>query len=112
MAINYDNRRYLIIPTSITGSINFTQVLETSIDTVRLSVDETKTFVKYMVVVEPIDRTETYINPETNEEETVTILAGVYGRPSIYNDEYDEYTHSEFLTVLSTGEWTSPMEEV
>lgn len=108
----YENRKYLIIPTSITSSIDFNQVYETSAETLRLSVDETKTFVKYSVVVEPIDRTETYINPETNEEETVTILAGVYGRPPIYNDEYDEYTHSEFLTVLSTGEWTSPMEEV
>lgn len=112
MAINYDNRRYLVIPTSITGSINFNQVLETSADTLRLSTDGTKTFIKYMVVVEPTDRTETYINPETGEEETVTITAGVYGRPSIYSEEYDEYTHSEFLTVLSTEEWTSPIEEM
>jgi hypothetical protein len=106
--MNYENRRYLIIPTSITGSINFSQVGETSIDTLRLSVDGTKTFVKYEVHIEEEDRTETYTNPETGEEETYTVTAGVYGRPDIYNDEYDEYTHQEILQVLSTEEWTSP----
>jgi hypothetical protein len=104
----YENRRYLIIPTSITGSINFSQVGETSTETLRLSVDGTKTFVKYEVHIEEEDRTETYTNPETGEEETYTVIAGVYGRPDIYNDEYDEYTHQEILQVLSTEEWTSP----
>lgn len=104
--MNYENRRYLIIPTSITGSINFTQVLETSIDTLRLSVDETKTFVKYEVYIEEEDRTETYINPETEQEEIVEIKAGVYGRPSIYSPEYTEYTHSQILEELGGEEWT------
>jgi hypothetical protein len=108
--MNYENRRYLIIPTSITGSINFSQVGETSIDTLRLSVDETKTFVKYDVMVEPEDRTVTYTNPETGEEETYTVTAGVYGRPSVYSPEYPEYTHSEILEVLGGEEWTLPME--
>ena len=81
--MNYENRRYLIIPTSITGSINFSQVLETSIDTLRLSVDETKTFVKYELP----------------------------NRPDIYDEEYDELTHDEILEVLNTEEW-SPTEEM
>jgi hypothetical protein len=106
----YDNRRYLIIPTTITGSIDFNQVHETSIETLRLSVDGTQTFVKYDVTVEPEDRTETTINPETGEEQTTTILAGVYGRPSIYSEEYSEHTHSEILEVLSGEEWTAPMD--
>lgn len=106
MATNYENRRYLIIPTSITSSIDFTQVFETSIDTLRLSVDETETFVKYNVTVEPVDRTETYTDPETREEETVEIKAGTYGRPSIYSEQYTEYTHSGILTVLQTEEWS------
>ena len=42
----YENRKYLIIPTLITGSIDFNQVHETSSETLRLSVDGTKTFVK------------------------------------------------------------------
>jgi hypothetical protein len=108
----YENRRYLIIPTTITGSIDFNQVGETSVDTLRLSVDGLKTFVKYDVVVEPEDRTVTYINAETGEEETYTVTAGVYGRPSIYSPEYSEYTHSQILEVLATSEWTAPMEEL
>jgi hypothetical protein len=106
----YENRRYLIIPTSITGSIDFSQVGETSAETLRLSVDGTKTFVKYEVVVESEDRTVTYTNTETGEEETHTITAGVYGRPSIYSPEYPEYTHSQILEILGGEEWTVPME--
>jgi hypothetical protein len=108
----YENRRYLIIPTTITGSIDFNQVYETSVETLRLSVDGLKTFVKYDVVVEPEDRTVTYINAETGEEETYTVTAGVYGRPSIYSPEYPEYTHLQILEVLATSEWTAPMEEL
>ena len=107
----YENRRYLIIPTSITGSIDFNQVHETSSETLRLSVDGTKTFVKYDVVVEEVDRVETYINPENGENITQTITAGVYGRPDVYSEEYEEYGHEQILEVLSTEEWTSPMEE-
>jgi len=108
--MTYENRRYLIIPTTITGSINFSQVGETSVETLRLSVDGTKTFVKYEIAIEPQDRTVTYTNPETGEEETYTITAGVYGRPSVYSPEYSEYTHTEILEVLSGVEWTAPME--
>jgi hypothetical protein len=103
----YNNRRYLVIPTSITGSINFSQVGETSIDTLRLSTNGTQTFVKYNVVVEEVDRTETYTDPETGEEQTTEILAGVYGRPDIYSDDYNEYTHEGILELLTTEEWIS-----
>jgi hypothetical protein len=107
----YENRRYLIIPTSITGSINFSQVGETSKETLRLSVDETKTIVKYTVHIEEEDRIEIYTDVETGEEIIREIKAGVYGRPSIYSDEYTEYTHEQILNILSTEEWTSTMEE-
>jgi hypothetical protein len=103
----YENRRYLIIPTSILGDINFNEVCETSSDTVRKSVDGTKTFVKYDVIVIDENYDTEVINPETNEPEIFTTLAGVYGRPSFYNDEYLELTHSEILEVLSTSEWVS-----
>jgi hypothetical protein len=110
--MNYENRRYLIIPSSIKNQINFNEVMETSVDTLRLSVDGTKTFVKYNVVVEEVDRTETYIDAETNEEVTIEIKAGVYGRPSIYSEDYDELTHDEILTLLSTEEWTENIEDI
>ena len=79
----YENRRYLIIPTSITGSINFNEVFETSVDTLRLNVSGSETFVKY----------------------------NSGSRPSIYSDSYSEYTHSEILSVLTGSEWTSPLED-
>ena len=39
MGTNYENRRYLVILTSIKEQIDFSQVLETSVDTLRMSVD-------------------------------------------------------------------------
>ena len=107
----YDNRRYLIIPTSITGSIDFNQVHETSAETLRLSVDGTQTFVKYEVTEVTASYTESYPNIETGEMIETTIEAGVYGRPSIYSEDYPEYTHSEILSILTGSEWTAPMED-
>lgn len=101
----YENRRYLIIPTSILGDINFNEVGETSADTVRKSLDGTKTFVKYDITIVNEDYDIESINTETDEPQIVTILAGVYGRPSFYSDEYLELTHSEILTLLNTSEW-------
>jgi hypothetical protein len=43
----YENRKYLIFPVSQLSQIDFDQVLETSAETVRKSIDETKTFVKW-----------------------------------------------------------------
>lgn len=103
---DYSNRRYLIIPSSIKEQINFNEVMETSVDTLRLSVDGTKTFVKYNVTIEEVDRTETYIDSETNEEVSVEVKAGVYGRPSIFSEEYDELTHEQILTLLISEEWS------
>lgn len=108
--MDYSNRRYLIIPSSIKEQINFNEVLETSVDTLRLSVDGTKTFIKYIIHNEEVDRTETYIDPETNQEVTVEIKAGIYGRPSIYSEQYLELTHEQMLTLLSTEEWTQNLE--
>jgi hypothetical protein len=105
-----ENRRWLVIPTSATGSINFDQVKESSIDSLRLSVDGSKTFIKYDVMVVEITTTETQINAETGDEMTITTEAGIYGRPDIYSEEYTEYTHEEILELLSTTEWTTPIE--
>ena len=107
----YDNRRYLIIPTSITGSVDFNQVHETSAETLRLSIDGTQTFVKYEVTEVTASYTESYPDPETDEMIETTIEAGVYGRPSIYSGSYFEYTHSEILSILTGSEWTSPIED-
>ena len=44
------NNTYMIFNVSELEQIDFTQVLETSIDTIRKSVDETKTFVNTPVL--------------------------------------------------------------
>lgn len=108
----FSNRRWLIIPTILTGSINFNQVLESSLESLRLSVDRTKTFIKYEINEVLEDQTFTTINPETLEEVTSTILAGVYGRPSIYQEGDTEYNHEQILEILSTEEWSKPMEQL
>jgi hypothetical protein len=112
MSTQFPNRRWLIIPTSMTGSIDFNQILESSPESLRLSVDGTKTFIKYEINEILEDQTYTVPNPETGEEVTNTVLAGIYGRPSIYQEGDTEYNHEEILALLSTEEWTKPMEEI
>ena len=109
--MRFENRRWLVIPTSIIGDIDFNQVHESNADSLRKSVDETLTFVKYEVNVVEETYTETFQDIETGEEVTNTIEAGTYGRPSIYNEDYTEYTHSDILALLATEEWTNPIEE-
>jgi len=107
----FQNRRWLVIPTSTIDDIDFNQVHEPNVDSLRKSVDETLTFVKYEVTVVEETYTETFEDIETGEEVTNTIEAGTYGRPSIYNEDYTEYTHSEILELLSTEQWTEQIEE-
>ena len=107
----YENRRYLIIPTTITGSINFNEVHETSVDTLRLNISRSQTFVKYEVTEVTASYTETYEDLETGTTGSRTVEAGIYGRPSIYSGSYSEYTHSEILSILTGSEWTSPIED-
>lgn len=107
----FENRRWLVIPTSIIDTINFNEVHESSVDSLRKSIDESETFVKYEVRVVSETYTETYEDIETGEEKTNTIEAGVYGRPSIYSEDYTEYNHADILDLLATEEWTNPIEE-
>jgi hypothetical protein len=82
----YENRSYLIIPVGELAKVDFSQVGETSADTVRKSVDETKTFIKW-------------------NGTAPAFVADIVGAEGPYN-------HSEILTILATEEWTAPMEEV
>lgn len=104
----FENRRWLIIPATEVENVNFNQVLENSADSLRYSIDGTKTFVKYEILVIEEDQTYTYTDAETGEEITHTTPAGTYGRPSVYQEGMTEYTHSEILELLATEEWTSP----
>jgi hypothetical protein len=78
----YDNRRFMIFNVSELNQIDFNTVLETSSDTVRKSVDETKTFVKWDGTIP------TCVSNLTTKE--------------------GPYTYEEILTILSTPEWTDP----
>lgn len=76
----YQERNYVIFDVSELSTIDFTQVLETSAETVRTSVDGTKTFVKW-------------------DGETVPSCVENLTTKSQY------YTHEEILGILSTSEW-------
>jgi hypothetical protein len=78
----FENREFMIFNVSELNQINFNEVLETSSNTVRKSVDETKTFVKWDGVI----------------PECVTNLITKEG----------PYTYEEILVILSTTEWTDP----
>ncbi|MDA9112006.1 hypothetical protein N9J42_00835 [bacterium] len=107
----FENRRWLVIPVDKIDDIDFNQVLQPNKESLSISVDGTKTFIKYEVNIIEETYTETYQNPETEEELTNTFEAGTYGRPSIFSEEYVEYTHSEILELLSTEQWTEQIEE-
>ena len=81
METQYENREFMIFNVSELDKIDFTQVCETSIDTVRKSIDESKTFVKW----------------DGEIPECVTTLETAEG----------PYTYEEILDILSTEEWTS-----
>tara|TARA_R110000824_G_scaffold86951_1_gene214742 strand:- start:1652 stop:1981 length:330 start_codon:yes stop_codon:yes gene_type:complete len=108
--MRFENRRWLVIPTSVISDIDFNQVHESNADSLRTSVDGNSTFVKYEVQVVEENSTETFINAETGEEESLTVEAGTYGRPSIYSEDYTEYNHTDILALLGTEAWTSQEE--
>ena len=107
----FENRRWLVIPTNLTESINFNEVHQASIDKLRVSNDGEQTFVKYDVNVVTASFDTTYTNPETEEDITNTTKVGVYGRPDIYSSDYTEYNHTEILNVLAGSNWITPEEE-
>jgi hypothetical protein len=107
----FQNRRWLVIPVSIIDNIDFSQIHESNMDSLRKSVDETLTFVKYDVNVVDETYIETFEDIETGEEVSNTVEAGVYGRPSVYSNEYTEYKHADILALLATEEWTEPIEQ-
>ena len=74
-----EDRKYVIIGKDDVSSVDFSQVMETSADTLRYSNDGNKTFVKY-------------------EGSQPSFLSGK-----------TEYSHSEILAILNEvdGEWWS-----
>jgi hypothetical protein len=77
-----DFRQYIIFDLSEIGFIDFSQVLESSIDTIRKSVDGTKTFVKW-------------------DGDTPACISNLTTAEGPYSKE-------EILAILASEEWTSP----
>ena len=82
----YEYRKYVILDVSETGSIDFSQVLETSNETLRLNLSGSRTFVKY----------------EGSMPSSISALSS----------KTSEYTHSEILNVLTGSEWYEPLNDV
>ena len=82
----YENRQFMILATSETASIQFSDVLETSVNTLRTNISGSKTFVKWDGVMP------SWVGDLTTKE--------------------GPYTYSEIITILSTDEWTSPAIDV
>ena len=72
----FENRKWVIITRDEIGSIDFSQVIESSVNTLRYSLDGSKTFVKY-------------------EGSQPSFLSGK-----------TELNHSQILTELAGNEWT------
>lgn len=71
-------RNYVIIDASEVSSVDFDQVLETSAETLRFSVDGSKTFVKFE------------------------------GSIPAFLSEKPTHSHAEILEILSGSEWSDP----
>lgn len=78
--MHFENRHYVIFDMSEVATIDFSEVMETSVDTLRKSVDESKSFVKY----------------EGDQPPSVVALA----------TRSQEYSHEEILAFLAGDEWT------
>jgi len=81
----FHNRSYMIFNVSEINSINFNEVMETSADTLRKSVDESKTFVKW--------------------EGSIPLTVGAL------TTKEGPYTHTQILSILSGADWTEPIQE-
>ena len=85
--MSYDTRNFMIFPVTELSKIDFAQVLETSADTVRRSVDGTLTFVKW------------------DGDEIPSFL------PQLTTGE-GPYSYEEMLVLLQTEEWASTLQNV
>ena len=84
--MHFENRHYVIFDLTEVGTIDFSEVLETSVDTLRKNLANTQSFVKY----------------EGAMPTSVTALT----------TRSQEYTHPEILAILAGADWTDPNAEI
>jgi hypothetical protein len=80
---NYTDRNFMIFNVSEIEKINFDEILETSTQWLRKSVDETKTFVKWDG------------NTIPTSVQTLTTSEG-------------PYNYDEMITILNSSDWVTP----
>ena len=85
--MGYEERNFMIFNVSEINKINFDEVLESSAQWLRLSINEQKTFVKWDG------------NTIPSFVQTLTTSEG-------------PYTYGEILTILSTSEWNNPNAQI
>ena len=84
--MNFDDRKYVIFDLTEVDTIDFSEVMQTSEDTLRHNVAGTQSFVKY----------------EGDQPPSVAALT----------TRSQEYTQEEIRQILATPDWTNPEEEV
>tara|TARA_B100000497_G_C7670119_1_gene404389 strand:- start:1348 stop:1602 length:255 start_codon:yes stop_codon:yes gene_type:complete len=84
--MHFENRGYVVFDLSEVDTIDFSEVMETSADTLRKNLAETQSFVKY----------------EGDQPPSVVALA----------TKSQEYSHEEILTLLAGTDWTDPKADI
>lgn len=84
--MHFEDRHYVVFDLTEVDTIDFSEVMETSADTLRKNLAETQSFVKY----------------EGSMPASVTALT----------TKSQEYTHEEILTLLGGTDWTDPDAEI
>lgn len=84
--MHFENRHYVIFDLTEVDTIDFSEVMETSAETLRKNLANTQSFVKYESVM-----------PAS--------VAALTTRSQ-------EYTHEEILAILAGTDWTDPNAEI
>lgn len=84
--MHFENRHYVVFDLSEVDTIDFSEVMETSADTLRKNLADTQSFVKY----------------EGGQPPSVVALT----------TRSQEYSHEEILAFLAGEEWTNPNAEI
>lgn len=84
--MHFENRHYVVFDLTEVDTIDFSEVMETSADTLRKNLANTQSFVKY----------------EGDQPPSVVALT----------TKSQEYTHAEILAILAGADWTDPNAEM
>ena len=84
--MHFENRHYVIFDLTEVDTIDFSEVMETSADTLRKNLANTQRFVK----------------DEGDQPPSVVALT----------TKSQEYSHAEILTLLAGADWTDPNAEI